>query len=142
MKKLFLLFIASAMMLVSCTKEEESIMDDLVGSYSLIGSQYVTWGRDAGTLNVNSKILITPTGSNTFRVSGYYQTTGKVVGNMIYFDSYRSSDSSGYMDIAISPTMLIGNTMNISDTSSGQLASNGVLYPYTGRVTAVATKIN
>ena len=117
-------------------------MDDLIGTYSLIGSQYVTWGRDSGTLNVNSKIFITSTGKDTFRVGGYYQTTGKVVGNMIYFDSYRTSDSAGYMDIAISPTMLIGNTINISDTASGQLASNGVLYPFTGRVTAVATKMN
>lgn len=141
MKKILLLIIASAMMLVSCTTEEESVMNQLVGTYSLIGSQYVTWGRDAGTLNVNSKLFIYSTGENTFHVSGYYQTDGRIVGNMLYFDSYRTSDSTGYMDIAISPTTLIGNQMNISDTSSGQLKSNGVPYPFTGRVQAVATKI-
>lgn len=140
MKKILLFIIASMMLLVSCQKEA-AIMNELVGTYSLIGSQYVTWGRDAGTLNVNSMITITSTGSNTFKVSGFYDTTGRIVGKMIYFNSYRSSGSDGYIDIAISPTSLVGNQMNISDTASGKLASNGILYPYTGRVSAVATKI-
>lgn len=142
MKKILLLIIASLLMHTSCQKEEYAIMKNLVGTYSLIGSQYVTWGRDFGTINVNSKLYITEIGPTTFKVSGYYQTNGKIVGNMIYFDSYRVSDPSGYMDIAIKSTTLIGNQMNISDTSSGQLADKGILYPYTGRVTAVATKIN
>lgn len=140
MKRLILLLLAVCLVFSSCSKSSR-VIDEIVGTYSINGSQYVTWGSDSGIINVNSTFTIIATGGNTFRVNGFYQTTGRVIGNTLYFDSYTSSDGAGYMRISINSTTCIGNTMTITDNSSGMLEYYGKLYPYTGRVIATAIKM-
>lgn len=125
---------------VSCSKTSR-IMDELVGTYYLTGSEYVTWGTSSGSIMVSDYITITATGDNTFQMTGYFNTTGTVIGERINFKNWMVSDYSGYLSYSIQSTNLIGGVMYLYASHMGQLKSNGISYPCNANYILTATKM-
>ena len=129
MKKLIL--IASCLFLVfatSCSKMDNA--EAFVGTYNVSTVEHVTWGNDSGSLTDTGVLTITKVSKNRVRTSGYFSTEGEISGNNVYFESISASDSYGHTTTVFDKGTLNGNVLSFTCTSSGQLAYNGVLYPY------------
>jgi hypothetical protein len=139
MKNYILIFIAiiSAIINVACTEQNNA--DNFVGTYSVNTVQNVTWGNASATLTDHGFFRITKISASRVQVSGYFNTTGKVVGSNIYLKSYTDSDANGSLTISFGAGTLNGNVLTISSIQSGQLAENGIFYPFhsTGKHTCV-----
>lgn len=132
--------IISLLSVVSCSKmASEDPADAFVGKYNVSVVENIVWGGDSGTINDNGVIYIYKVSSNRIRVSGYIDTEGSVVGSSVYFESRYSSDSSGYITTSFGVGILSGNVLTFTANQTGQLAYNGVMYPYrsTGSFTAI-----
>ena len=116
------------MLFTSCSKNGG--VDAFVGRYSVSTVENVTWGGSSGTLTDNGTLTIMKVSSNQVQVSGYFNTFGKVVGSKLYLESKTTSDSSGTLTIVFGTGVLDGEVLTLSSTMSGQLASQGVLYPF------------
>lgn len=129
MKKLIIiascLFVAFA---TSCSKMDNA--EAFVGTYNVSTVEHVTWGNDSGSLTDTGVLTITKVSKNRVRTSGYFSTEGEVVGNSVYFESMYSQDAAGYMTTVFGAGNLNGNVLSFTCNSSGQLAYNGVMYPY------------
>ena len=68
--------------------------------------------------------------SNRVRTSGYFSTEGEVVGNSVYFESMYAQDAAGYTTTVFGTGNLNGNVLTFTCNMSGQLASNGIMYPF------------
>lgn len=129
MKRLAIVFCTLLIVLAtSCSKEGGA--DAFVGTYSVSTVEHVTWGGSSGSLTDTGVLTITKISSNRIRTSGYFSTEGEVSGNTVYFESMSASDSSGHTTTVFEKGTLNGNVLTFTCTSSGQLASGGVLYPY------------
>ena len=130
MKKLIIL--ASCILFVafatSCNKIDNA--EDFVGTYKVSTVEHVTWGNDSGSLTDTGVLTITKVSKNRVRTSGYFSTEGEISGNNVYFESISASDSYGHTTTVFDKGTLNGNVLSFTCTSSGQLAYNGVLYPY------------
>ena len=122
---LFTLLLAVA---TSCSKDGNA--DAFVGTYSVSTVEHVTWGNDSGSLTDTGVLTITKVSNNRVRTSGYFRTEGEISGNNVYFESMTASDSSGHTTTVFGTGTLNGNVLSFTCTSSGQLAYQGVLYPY------------
>ncbi|HIS23447.1 MAG TPA: hypothetical protein IAC09_08415 [Candidatus Cryptobacteroides intestinipullorum] len=145
MKHSFSFFLAalSLTLLSSCTKvESDDPADDFVGTYNVSVIENVVWGYDSGTLNDNGTFIISKLSANRVQVRGYISTEGEVVGSMVYFEGSKSSDSEGYFTTSYGPGTLSGNVLTFTANQTGQLASNGVLYPYRNTSYFTAIKQN
>ena len=142
MKK-FLAFcsvIISLLSIFSCSKmASEDSADAFVGEYNVSVVENVVWGSDSGTFNDNGVIYISKVSSDRIRVCGYITTEGSVVGSSVYFEGTSSSDSSGYITTSFGVGNLSGNVLTFTANQTGQLAYNGVMYPF--RCTASFTAI-
>ena len=130
MKKLIiiascLLFVAFA---TSCSKMDNA--EEFVGTYNVSTVEHVTWGNDSGSLTDTGVLTITKVSKNRVKTSGYFSTEGEISGNNVYFESISASDSYGHTTTVFDKGTLNGNVLSFTCTSSGQLAYNGVLYPY------------
>lgn len=112
----------------SCTKDGNA--EAFVGTYNVSTVEHVTWGNDSGTLTDTGILYITKVSSNRVRTSGYFSTEGEVVGNSVYFESMYAQDAAGYTTTVFGTGNLNGNVLSFTCNSSGQLAYNGVMYPY------------
>ena len=112
----------------SCSKTYDA--DAFVGRYSVSTVENATWGAWSGTLTDNGTLIITAISSNQIQTSGYFNTTGKVVGSKLYLESKTTSDSSGTLTIVFGTGVLDGDVLSLTSTMSGQLGENGVLYPF------------
>ncbi len=112
----------------SCTKDGNA--DAFVGTYNVSTVENVTWGNDSGSLTDTGVLTIVKVSKNRVRTSGYFSTEGEVNGNNVYFESMSASDSYGHTTTVFGTGTLNGNVLFFTCTSSGQLAYNGVLYPY------------
>ena len=112
----------------SCTKDGNA--DAFVGTYNVSTVENVTWGNDSGSLTDTGVLTIVKVSKNRVRTSGYFSTEGEVNGNNVYFESMSASDSFGHTTTVFGTGTLNGNVLFFTCTSSGQLAYNGVLYPY------------
>jgi len=140
MKKHILIFVAIislAIINVACSEQNDA--DNFVGTYSVSTVQNVTWGNASATLTDYGVFRITKISSSRVQVSGYFNTTGKVVGSNIYLKSYTDSDANGTSTIDFGTGTLNGNVLTITSTQSGQLGENGVYYLFhsTGNHTCV-----
>lgn len=130
MKKLIIL--ASCMLLVafstSCSKKDNA--EDFVGRYNVSTVEQVTWGNDSGTLTDAGVLTITKVSKNRVRTSGYFSTEGEISGDQVYFESMSASDSNGHTTTVFGTGTLNGNVLFFTCTTSGQLAYQGILYPY------------
>ena len=139
----FFLGALSLTLLSSCTKvESDDQADDFVGTYNVSVVENVVWGYDSGTLNDNGTFVISKLSANRIQVRGYISTEGEVVGSMVYFEGSKSSDSEGYFTTSYGPGTLSGNVLTFTANQTGQLASNGVLYPYRNSSYFTAIKRN
>ncbi len=126
-----LILVISSFLLVSCSGDlGQEASDRFVGTYSISVTEYVVWGNDSGTLTNTGTLTITKISDTQVRASGFFYDTGEIANSAIYFESIKSSDSSGYMTTTFGPATLSGNVLTLTATSNGQLASNGVLYPF------------
>lgn len=112
----------------SCSKDGNA--DAFVGTYNVSTVENVTWGNDSGSLTDTGVLTIVKVSKNRVRTSGYFSTEGEVNGNNVYFESMSASDSYGHTTTVFGTGTLNGNVLFFTCTSSGQLAYNGVLYPY------------
>ena len=130
MKKLIIL--ASCILFVafatSCSKMDNA--EDFVGTYKVSTVEHVTWGNDSGSLTDTGVLTITKVSKNRVRTSGYFSTEGEISGDNVYFESISASDSYGHTTTVFDKGTLNGIVLSFTCTSSGQLAYNGVLYPY------------
>lgn len=134
------LSIIQAILLVSsCSKMSPDSADAFVGIYSASVIENVVWGYDSGTINDNGTLFITKLSANRVKVSGFLSTEGEVVGSYVYFEGESSYDSTGHLTISYSQGILSGNVLTFTVNMTGELASNGVLYPFrsTGYFTAI-----
>ena len=113
-----------------------------MGTYNVSVVENVVWGYDSGTLNDNGTFVISKLSANRIQVRGYISTEGEVVGSMVYFEGSKSSDSEGYFTTSYGPGTLSGNVLTFTANQTGQLASNGVLYPYRNSSYFTAIKRN
>ena len=116
--------------------------DAFVGEYNVSVVENVVWGGDSGTINDNGVIYIYKVSSDRIRVRGYIATEGSVVGNSVYFEGTNSSDSSGYITTSFGVGNLNGNVLTFTANQTGQLAYNGVMFPYRGTASFTAIKTN
>lgn len=129
MKKLTIVLCALLLAVTtSCTKDGNA--DAFVGTYNVSTVENVTWGNDSGSLTDTGVLTIVKVSKNRVRTSGYFSTEGEVNGNNVYFESMSASDSYGHTTTVFGTGTLNGNVLFFTCTSSGQLAYNGVLYPY------------
>lgn len=127
----------------SCTKiESDDPADAFVGTYNVSVVENVVWGYDSGTLNDNGTFMISKLSANRVQVRGYISTEGEIVGSMIYFEGSKSYGSEGYFTTSYGPGTLSGNVLTFTANQTGQLASNGVLYPYRNSSYFTAIKQN
>ena len=112
----------------SCSKMDNA--EDFVGTYNVSTVEHVTWGGNSGSLTDTGVLTITKISKNRVRTSGYFSTEGEISGNNVYFESMSASDSYGHTTTVFGTGTLNGNILSFTCTSSGQLAYNGVLYPY------------
>ncbi len=121
----------SSFLLISCSYDlGQDVSDRFVGTYSISVTEYVVWGNASGTLADTGTLTITKISDTQVRASGFFYDTGEIANSSIYFESIRSSDSSGYMTTTFGPATLSGNVLTLTATSSGQLASNGIFFPF------------
>lgn len=117
--------------LSSCSKTfEENDTDLFVGRYSVSVTQYVVWGGSSGTLTDSGVLRISKVSSTKVKTTGYFHTTGEVVGSTIYFESMYASDSAGYFTTTFDAATLNGNVLTFKTHRSGQLEYGGIMYPY------------
>ncbi len=120
--------------ILACSKEEngfsEGDADRFVGIYSISVTEQVVWGGDSGTITNTGVLTITKVSDTQVRATGFFNDIGEVANSAIYFESIKGSDSAGYMTTTFGPATLSGNVLTMTATSNGQLASNGVLYPF------------
>lgn len=122
----FVSFVFSA-----CSKDiVKDDSDAFVGTYSVSLTQHVIWGGDSGTLSDSGTLHITKVSNSRVKTSGYFSTYGEVVDSFIYFEPLRATDGSGYFTTTFNQGILVGNVLTFSANRSGQLAYNGVLYPF------------
>lgn len=120
-----LLFVVFA---TSCSKMDNA--EEFVGTYNVSTVEHVTWGNDSGSLTDTGVLTITKVSKNRVKTSGYFSTEGEINGNNVYFESMSASDSYGHTTTVFGIGTLNGNVLSFTCTSSGQLAYNGVMYPY------------
>lgn len=113
----------------SCTKENNA--DAFVGIYNVSVVENVTWGNSSGTLTDSGVLSITKVSGSRVKLSGFISTYGEVTGSSIYLESSTASDASGTITTVFGTGILSGNVLSLSATSTGQLKSNGVFYPFT-----------
>lgn len=113
----------------SCNKEDYA--DDYVGIYNVSVVENVTWGNSSGTLTDSGVLSITKVSGSRVKLSGFISTYGEVTGSSIYLESSTASDASGTITTVFGTGILSGNVLSLSATSTGQLKSNGVFYPFT-----------
>ncbi|MBP3497215.1 MAG: hypothetical protein J6K33_05215 [Alistipes sp.] len=139
MKKFLRLFIIAAISCctcISCEKEELEggttigSMEDLLGTYSVTVRENIIWGGDSGTLYDNGIIEITQIYGNRVQLRGLISTQGELVNGKLYLNSETSSDIYGFLTTTYNSVIFGGGIITIWAKVSGQLASNGVLYPY------------
>ena len=116
------------MVITSCSKTYNA--DAFVGRYSVSTVENATWGSWSGTLTDNGTMTITAISSNKIQTSGYFNTTGRVVGTKLYLESKTTTDSSGTLTIDFGTGVLDGDVLSLTSTMSGQLRDHGVLYPF------------
>jgi len=130
MKKIILL--ASCILFVafatSCSKKDNA--EDFVGRYNVSTIENVTWGNDSGSVTDAGVLTITKISKNRVKTSGYFSTEGEINGNNVYFESMSASDSYGHTTTVFGTGTLNGNVLIFTCTTSGQLAYQGVMYPY------------
>lgn len=127
----------SMLLIVSCSGlvEQEDPADGFVGTYTYSSVEYVTWGAASGTVPWNGTFRVTKTGSNTISLSGSFNTTGTVSGTTMILSPHKVSDGAGYIYYGYTNGFLSGDVLSFTVTSQGELADNGRLYPYNGRMT-------
>ena len=135
-----IIIITVALSFCTCTKDADGDADMYVGVYSVSVVENVTWGGSSGTLTDNGTITITKLSSNQVKVTGYFSTTGRVSGSTINLEGMSTSDSSGSINTVFGTGIYNGGTITISSTRTGQLKSNGVMYPFTSRDQITAIK--
>lgn len=105
-------------------------MEDLLGTYSVTVRENIIWGGDSGTLYDNGIIEITQIYGNRVQLRGLISTQGELVNGKLYLNSETSSDIYGFLTTTYNSVIFGGGIITIWAKVSGQLASNGVLYPY------------
>ena len=127
----FVLFLCFAL-LNSCSNDNTEIddADAFVGVYSVSVIENVVWGSGSGTINDNGMIRITKLSANRVQINGYIDTQAEISGTYIFLEGGKYSDSSGYFTTSYGRGTLDGNVLTFTANQTGQLASNGVLYPY------------
>ena len=120
------------MFITSCSKSglDTDDADAFVGTYNVSVVENVVWGYDSGTINDNGTFIITKLSANRVQVTGYITTQGEVTGSQLYLEGGNYSDSSGYFSTSYGVGTLVGNVLTFTANQTGQLASNGILYPY------------
>ena len=144
MKKYFYLTLNCSLILNSCSEEKvnQDAADAFVGEYSVSVIEYVTWGASSGTLNNNATIVITKISANSVQISGYINTRGEISGNSIYMEGGRDSDGAGFLTTSYGVGELCDKILTFTAYQTGQLASNGILYPYRNTSYFTAIKQN
>ena len=86
------------MLNIACSEQNDA--DNLIGTYSVSTVQNVIWGNASTTLTDHGVLRITKISASCVQLSGYFNTTGKVVGSNIYLKSYTDSDGkeTSYVD--------------------------------------------
>lgn len=133
--------ISTFFLLVSCSGPlGRDDADAFVGTWNVSTIDHVVWGAASGTLTDTGTLQISKISSNRVQTSGYFQTQGEVVGNVVYFEPmHYSSGSAEYLDTVFGPATLKGNVITVTLNTTGQLKNNGIAYPY--RATSETTMI-
>ena len=119
-------------LLNSCSTNNIEIddADAFVGVYSVSVIENIIWGGSSGTINDNGTFRITKLSANRVQIEGYISTQAEVSGTSIFLEGGRYSDNTGYFTTSYGTGILDGNVLTFTANQSGQLAENGVLYPY------------
>ena len=129
-----IIVVMSCCISVSCEKgymkPEVGSMEDLLGTYSVNVREDAVWGGTSGTLYDSGTIEITKISKNRVRIRGLISTTGEIIDGELYLDSETNSDSYGHLTTTYYSTQFGAGILTIWAKVSGELASNGVLYPY------------
>lgn len=113
--------------MTACTNNDDA--DAFVGTYSVSTIENVVWGSSSGTLNDIGTLTIRKTSPNQVQVTGMYNTTGEVIGDYLYLVAYSVADASGSLTYTFNAGYLNGNVLTFNAYYTGQLKSNGTLYP-------------
>lgn len=132
MKKIFYLVLISFSFIVTSCSENGGIddADAFVGNYTLSVVEDVVWGNVAGSINDNGFLTISKISENKVKINGYIVAEGEVIGKYLYIKGDNYSDSYGYFSTSYGEGKLKGNVLTFTAYQTGQLADNGILYPY------------
>lgn len=134
MKHLFYLTLFSCCALLNSCSGDNIEIDDadaFIGVYSVSVIENVVWGSGSGTINDNGMIRITKLSANRVQINGYINTQAEISGTYIFLEGNTNSDNTGqYLTTSYGKGTLNGNILTFTANQTGQLASNGILYPY------------
>lgn len=125
------LLLILSLVFAACSKEQRpDAADAFVGVYSVSVTEHVIWGYDSGTITDTGTMSISKESATRVKIDGYISTYGEISGNILYMEGGKSSSAEGYLTTTYSPATLTGNVLTFTANQSGQLASNGTLYPF------------
>ena len=114
--------------------------DAFVGVYSVSIVENIIWGNSSGTINDNGTIRITKLSANRVQIDGYISTQAEISGTSIFLKGSTYSDDTGYFTTSYGTGTLNKNILTFTAYQTGQLASNGTLYPYRNTSYFTATR--
>ncbi len=115
----------------SCEKESEiGSINDLVGTYHVELTEDIVWGNSSGTTHDSGTVVITHLYDNKVKLSGFISTQGEVIDGYLYLENQTHSDIYGYTSTTYKKAIFGAGIITIWANVTGQLASNGVLYPF------------
>lgn len=128
----FVTVILSALFLLSCSKDGDSIdyASAYVGAYSVSETSFAKWGTWSGTTTDHGAILITRISNTRVKIEGYIDAQGEVNSKALYIDGYRFTDSQNDWTVTFSPAYLEGNVLTWTANRSGTALFNGKWDPY------------
>ena len=144
--KRFVLLLFAALSITDCgdlLTPEPDPADAWIGIYNYIDNYYLSWGNSTKSDTYQGQFSLTKIDKDRVRMSGDWNTTGRIQGNSIYFDFCPQSDANGYYNYTFGAGILGSSNMTFTYSCSGERRySNGVSYPWRSNGNVYAYRAN
>ena len=125
MKKFFAI-IAAVLTLSSCSilfAPDTSPARQFEGTYAMSVHETGTWGQSRVDDTYKAVVMIEKAGYDLVKVSGAFETFGRVEGNRLILEPVKSEDSHGTLTTSFVECVLVGNQLSMRVRQSGNIFS-------------------
>ena len=120
--------------LASCGSSARTVAvdpaDRFVGYYSFMDYYNSVLGGSSQMLASEGSVRIVKISANEVQMNGYWNTTGVVTGNTVYFADDIQSNAGGHLRYTFSKATLSGGVLSFSYSGTGILKIKGVDCPW------------